>query len=440
MKQESVLVSQNPLRTQARWSQLIRRHTRVFLSGLTVLARIPALLAIPTHYVRSFAPDGNDGYFQIAQVLVTRGILGFDSHHLLTRGPLFPLILAPGILLQYPIFWTLAVNLVASVGICLLVYEASLLWSQSRLAASGAALLVIANPWLIWCVKNPTPTVTATFFLALATYLLVKVAFSSEGKGLRLCFYMGVACGLGALDHPPLIALPAAFSMAIAFILWRRGLVFPILGMVLLWIGFAACLSPYTYRNFRIAGRFIPIADSGGFSYFMGTGMYRSSLYPVGDFRDFSQLAGRLHVTVEDLDVKFYTLDDRYYPLLSSLAKQDLKTLLVESPSYFLTRTAVMSLWFWVAGDKFVWITVAHCAYWLLFALAIIVALRRQGLATVAPLVVLVIPGMLVHGLSMPLIGYACYSIPYCAPLSLPAAIGLKDSGILKKLLPQSAL
>jgi hypothetical protein len=430
--------SENPTRLRGRGLYLIQQHPRVFLSGVTLLTRVPALLALLSHHLHVFASEGNDGYFQIAQNVVTRGIIGLDGHHMLTRGPLFPLILAPGILLQHPVLWTLAVNLAASVGICLLVFETSLLWSQSSLAASATAFLVIANPWLIWCVKNPTPTVTATFFTALATYLLARVAFSSAGKGMKFCLYLGGACALAALDHPGLIALIVGFSAALLLILWRKRSVSPMFGLVLLWIGFAACITPYSYRNFRITGRFVPIADSAPFSYFMGTGLFGSSIYPVGDFRDFSKVAARLHVSVEDLDVQFYTIDDRYYPLLSSLAKQDFETLLIKHPIYLLFRTFVMSLWFWFAGDKFAWLSVAHCVYWLLFASGIIVAIKREGLTTIGPLVALVIPGMLLHGLSMPLIGYASYSIPYCAPLAAPLAIGLKDSKLLNKLLPQS--
>ena len=93
-----------------------------------------------------------------------------------------------------------------------------------------------------------------------------------------------------------------------------------------------------------------------------------------------------------------------------------------------------MSLWFWFAGDKFLWMSILHFAYWLLFAFAILVAFRRRGLATIAPFIVVVIPGMLLHGLSMPLIGYAAYSIPYTAILAVPLALGVKDSQLLKKV------
>jgi hypothetical protein len=433
-----ILRSQKFARFKRRWLYHFQQHPRVFLSEVTLLTRLPALLAILSHHVHGFASEGNDGYFQIAQNVVTRGIIGLDSHHLLTRGPLFPLILAPGFLLQHPVLWTLAVNLAASIGICLLVFEACLLWSQSSVAASAAAFLVVANPWLIWTVKNPTPTITATFLTALASYLLARVAFASAGKELKFCLYLGGVSALAALDHPALIALIAGFSAALFLILWHKRAISPLLGLIVLWSGFAACIAPYSYRNFRITGRFIPVADSAPFSYLMGTGLFGSSIYPVGDFRDFSKVAARLHVTVEDLDVQFYTIDDRYYPLLSSLAKQDFETLLSKHPLYLLFRTFIMSLWFWCAGDKFVWLTVAHCVYWLLFASGMIVAIRRQGVTTIAPFVALVIPGALLHGMSMPLIGYAAYSIPYCVLLAAPLAIGLKDSKLLDKLLPQS--
>jgi hypothetical protein len=426
---------QDPTGLQGRWLYLIQKHPRAVLSGITLLVRLPALLALLSDHIHAFASEGNDGYLQIAQSVVTRGMIGLDGHHLLTRGPLFPLILVPGVLLQHPVVWTLAVNLAASVCICLLVFEACLLWSQSSLAASAATFLVIANPWLIWCVKNPTTTVTATFFTALACYLLARIAFCSADKCVKFCFYLGVSTALAALDHPALISFIAGFSAALLLILWHKRSVSPVVGLVVLWVGFAACIAPYSYRNFRISGRFIPIADSAPFSYFMGTGMFESSIYPVGDYRDFSKVASRLHVKVKDLDEQFFTIDDRYYPLLSGQAKQDFETLLVRHPSYLLYRTLVMSLWFWFAGDKFVWLTIAHCAYWLLFVPGILVAIKRQGLTTIAPFFALVIPGMLLHGLSMPLIGYAAYSIPYCVLLAAPFAIGLKDSNLLNKLL-----
>lgn len=430
--------SEDSARLDGRWLSLVQQHPRMFLSVVTLLTRIPALLAMLTHHLHAFASEGNDGYVQIAQNVVSRGIIGLDTHHLLTRGPLFPLILVPGILIQHPVVWTLVVNLVASVGICLLVFEACLLWSRSILAASAATFLVLANPWLIWCVKNPTPVVTGTFFAALAGYLLARLAFSSAGKVLGFCLFLGGACALAALDHPALIALIAGFSAALLLILWRKRTTPPILGLVVLWIGFAVCIAPYSYRNFRVSGRFIPVADSAGFSYFMGTGQFQSSLFPVGDYRDFSKVAARLNVTVQDLDEQFYTLDDRFYPLLSPLAKQDLETLLLKHPFYLLLRTFVMSLWFWFAGDKFAWLSVAHCVYWLLFASGIAVAMKREGLAAIAPFIAIVIPGTLLHGLTMPLIGYAGYSIPYCAPLAVPLALGLKDSKLLNKLFRQS--
>ena len=432
------MTSRIPTHWRDKWLDFIEERPRTFLSVVTLLIRIPPLLVLCNRqYV--FASEGNDGYFQIAQNVATQGIIGFDAHHLLTRGPLYPLMLAPGFLFQHAILWALLVNLVASVGLCLLVFEACLLWSQSTLAASAAAFLVLANPWLVWCVKNPTPTVTATFFTALATYLFARVAFSSAGEGLKFCLYLGGACALGALDHPPLIVLIAGFSAALLLILWRRRTVSLIPGMIVLWIGFAVCIAPYSYRNFRITGRVILIADSAPFSYFMGTSMFQSSISPVGDYRDFNKVASRLHVSVKDLDEKFFTIDDRYYPLLAGPAKQDLKMLLVKRPFYLLLRTFVMSLRFWFAGDKFVWVTVAHCAYWLLFALGIIVAIKRQGIATIAPFIVLVIPGTILHGLTMPLIGYASYSIPYCALLAAPLAIALKDGKLLQKFVPQSA-
>src|ERR1700744_1307680 len=98
-----IMTSQAPTRLWEKWLYLIQKRPRVFLLILALLTRIPALFVVfgSHHYV--FASEGNDGYFQIAQNVATQGVIGFDAHHLLTRGPLYPLMLAPGFLLQHAI-------------------------------------------------------------------------------------------------------------------------------------------------------------------------------------------------------------------------------------------------------------------------------------------------------------------------------------------------
>ena len=250
----------------------VQDRTRLFLLLLTILVRVPALFVGMSRSISAFASRGNDGYFQIAQNVIALRMIGFDSHHLMTRGPLFPLMITPGILLQLPILWILAVNLAASIGTCLLVFETCSLWWQSTAASSVATILVTVNPWLIWTVKNPAPTTTATFFTALGGYLFARVAFSNARKGKVFCLCLGGVCALAALDHPPLIALVVGYTVALLLILRRSRAMSAVLGMTLLWIGFAVCLAPYAYRNFGITRRFVPITDSGGFSYFMERG------------------------------------------------------------------------------------------------------------------------------------------------------------------------
>lgn len=418
-------------------SYLWSEHPRSTLAAITLLPRV-VLLAVAYHRAMPFGDVGHDGYLQIAQDFVHNGILGLGVHHLVTRGPLFPLLLAPGVAAGHPQLWNALLNLAASVATCLLVFSAAKLLTRNVAASFFTAAFVTLDPWLIWFVKNPMTTVTATFFMSLAIYFFVQLI--SGRRPVASSAWLGVSCALAALDHPALIVLSAGFGLAILIAAagsWKsaenslspKGAA---IALVTMGIAFILVLLPYAVRNYRDVGRPVLISDGAGLSYFMGTTRYELSPYPWTNVKwPFADLANRLHVSVSDLDVQYFTINDRYYPQLSKLAKADIESLAFHHPVFLAERSAVMGFWF-LAGDYSVSRTLAHCIFLALIFIGCWISWRTKGWKATAPFLAIFLPGLVLHSLTMALIGHAAYAIPYVIPLSMPLAFAFARVPVLQ--------
>jgi hypothetical protein len=409
------------------FSTLWREHPKLTLAAITLVPRA-ALLAAAYRRATPFGESAHDGYLQIAQNVVQHDVLGLGPHHLITRGPLFPLLLVPGVVLGHPQLWNALLNLAASVATCLLVFSAANLLTRNVAASFYAAAFVTLDPWLIWFVKNPMATVTATFFVALAVYFFVQLLL--KRRLVLSSLELGASCALAASDHPALIVLSAGFTLAILIVIagsWNNPeKVFTtrnyVTVLATMWLAFLVVLAPYAIRNYRDVGRPVLISDGAGLSYFMGATRYALSPYPWANVRwEFTDVANRLNVTVPDLDVQYFTIDDRYYPELSKLAKADIESLAIHHPRFLAKRTVVMGFWF-LAGDYSVSRTVAHCIFLALIAIGCWVSWRTNGWKMTAPFLVIIVPGLVLHSLTMALIGHAGYAIPYVVPLAMPIA------------------
>lgn len=407
-----------------------REHPQLTLAAITLVPRL-VLLAAAEHRATPFGAPAHDGYLQIAGNLVRHGTFGLDPNHLLTRGPLFPLLLAPGVAMGHPELWNAVVHLAASVGTCLLVFAAAETLTGNLSASFCAAAFVTLDPWLIWFVKNPMTTVTATFFVACAVYFFAQLLAARRPKWSALG--LGGACALAALDHPALAALVGGFTLAILVAsagaaklsqtaLRPKNAMIALGGM---WAAFFAILLPWSLRNFRDSGRPVLISDGAGLSYFMGATRYELSPYPWANVQwKFDDVAERLHVSVADLDVQYFTIDDRDYPALTKQARADFLALAARHPAFLAKRTAVMAFWF-LAGDYSVARTAAHCVFLALILLGAWFSWRARGWSVTVPFLVIILPGLALHSLTMALIGHAAYAIPYVVPLSMPVAFAL---------------
>ena len=412
-----------------------REHPKATLVAITLIPRL-ALLAAAARRATPFGAPAHDGYLQIAQNFAAGGTLGLGPDHLLTRGPLFPLLLAPGVAMGHPQLWSALLHLAASVATALLVLAAAETLTGRTAASFYAAALVTLDPWLIWFVKNPMTTVTATCFVALAVYSFAQ--FLAGRRPALAAIGLGAACALAALDHPALIALVGGFTLAILVAHAGSAKVsanpldakHSAAAVVAMWSAFFALVLPYSFRNYRDSGRPVLISDGAGLSYFMGATRYVLSPYPWANVRwEFDDVANRLHVSVADLGVEYFTIDDRFYPELAKQARADMETLAAQHPVYLAKRTAVMAFWF-LAGDYSVARTLAHCVFLSFVFAACWFSWRTRGWATTAPFLVIILPGLALHSLTMALIGHAAYAIPYIVPLSMPVALALAKQPI----------
>jgi len=421
----------------------IAGHPKSFLVMLSLVPRLIVLIFSAVHRATPFGDSAHDGYLQIAQNFVATSVLGFGPHHLLYRGPVYPLLLSPGVLLGHPELWNAILHLIASVATCLLVFAAAMTLTRSVVGSLAAAALVTLDPWLIWFTKIPMTVVTATFFVAAAVFFFVRLLARRPLLGPSIC--LGVALGLGVLDHTALIALLGGFALAILIVRWTpfsnlSGTPFTfknsLASIAAMGVAFIATVSPYTIRNYKNSHRFILVSDSAGLTYFLGTAHYTFSPYPWGQRQPYDGLARRLNVTVPELDVRYSTVDDRFYPQLNKQAREDFLYLLRHQPGFLAKRTSVMALWFFVS-DYSVARAAAHGLFLAIVFAAWWRAWRIRGFMAIAPFFALVASGTALHSLVMSLNGHAAYSIPYIVPLAMPVALALcrRDSSF-RELVP----
>lgn len=129
-----------------------------------------------------------------------------------------------------------------------------------------AAALTIVNPELLRLTPNP---LTETLYVALVAWTVLLVIGVYRGAGWRTAALAGFTLGAAILVRPtllpavPFIALFAGFGAA-------RDRSERVRRAVLVGAVAVAVLVPWTLRNYRIHGAFVPVATIGGVALFVG--------------------------------------------------------------------------------------------------------------------------------------------------------------------------
>jgi len=243
------------------------------IAGLALTIRLGAIL-----YLGDFRPPWALDWEIIAQTLVEKGYFGLDPNSLYGPNPqgvtsfippLYPGFLALMTILFGPWAWlvTRIVQAVVSTLAVVLVYPlGQVVFRRDDIPLLGALLAAVFPP-LIGGVAEINAVSFEVFFLEL--FVLLTLDAMQRSSWWRWVI-PGVVLGIAALTRPTILALLPLLSLCLWVNKRRALLTTMIQPMLIVVISAAAVISPWTLRNYRVHGEFIPISSNGGINFWIG--------------------------------------------------------------------------------------------------------------------------------------------------------------------------
>jgi hypothetical protein len=308
----------------------------VFLTGMTVMLVITYAIRPLMGIQLPLGNDAYDGYFQLAQNLARGYGFVFEpgGHVVFHRPPLYPVLLIPGTFLAEN--W--ARIYVAALNSCLLAGATTLLRSLvatafGRRAGIIAWAILAFNPFILWSVKNPMAPICQLFaftWIIFCSFQVYRTIVSGsciswrQAMGCAAAFLSGIYChGTMLVDTALLFVLLGC--VAIYRREWRtfRYLVCIAFSVVI-------CVAPWTWRNYKVTGLFIPVVGNSGYAYFVGNahwGISSMEVHPGEDPRTAGlRFAGYVPEDFTEM-LDFYGLKDaRWEKEINRRFKEHVKT------------------------------------------------------------------------------------------------------------------
>lgn len=266
----------------------------VFTAGMAVFAVLTYILRPLANIQLPLGHDSYDGYLQLARNLLAGNGYVFEpgGPKVFHRPPMYPLLLLPGAWLPEGVCRVYVAALNSSLLACaaLLLRKLGLKIFPAR-TATLAALVFGLNPFVLWAAKNPMAPIlqTLAYLLMLYSgYSVYQVIRDGGNFSGRLVMAFTTALALGSLSHGTML-MGSALLLGVLFIFALRRRHLP--GALRLVVcGFLLCLviAPWTWRNYRVTGMFLPVAGNSGLAYFAGNahwGIGAPATYPSEDPR-----------------------------------------------------------------------------------------------------------------------------------------------------------
>ncbi len=239
--------------------------------GLAIILFIPALTGLSA----SFGGSGHDGYWELAnQVIRGHGyVVEPGGPAVVHRPPLVPILFSPLTLLplamQRPGLVVLQ-GLLVGAG-CFLLFDLATRIA-GRQAARFSVAITLGYPWLYWHAKNPMNVVTQ-MVCALAIIDLLAREMTEENERSRWYLraaFLGTAGAAAMATHGSTLLSLFLLLAGVAGIGVVRGrrrwIAVPVVAGCLA----ALMIAPWTYRNWTVAHRFVPVVSNAGLAYFWG--------------------------------------------------------------------------------------------------------------------------------------------------------------------------
>lgn len=250
----------------------------VFLGGMAAMLAITFLIRPWIGIDLKLGNSAYDGYLQLAQNLLKGYGYVFEpgGHKVFHRPPLYPILLMPGALL--PEIW--ARIYVAVLNSTLLALAANILrvvTSSIFDQRTGAAAWAIFgfSPFIVWSVKNPMAPICQTLAYILILFCSLRIyrrIRAGEEISSKLILGTIAAFLFGVFSHGTMLADTSLLILLLGFAAIQKRSWHALRAVLCVTTGMVLCIAPWTWRNYKVTGLFIPVVGNTGLAYFAGNG------------------------------------------------------------------------------------------------------------------------------------------------------------------------
>lgn len=318
-----------------------------------------------------------DFYGKLGFGLWKKHIFAFypETDPTVARGPAYPMLVALLLMLTrgwYPGSVQLAQCVVFAATCGLVFWISERLWNRS--VALVASVVFAVHPSLVWFTSRIWVEVLTTFlFVAL---IAASVAFSSKPTPWKGVLIGGII-GIGALTKSTLLPLVILMPLLMR---WAIGNRLKARVMLIMLLTASAVISPWTVRNWKVAGRFIPVHVMAGVNCFYGDCMVDGfSLSKLSLDETFDASQGELD-KLAAASRKAPTRHDREI-LQDSIATKISMDRYKKNPAFIFKKMAMQALYFWTLGGsrtKSLIISLMQIPLLVAFLVSLVVLTRRR--------------------------------------------------------------
>lgn len=324
----------------------------------------------------------------------------------LWRAPLYPFLLVPFYLISdNPFYYIVLVHFLFDVAAAVFLFLIGKKVYNSTVGVLAGSLLLM-YPFSLYYTAHILSESFFTFLLVIFVYFV----FLSIFKAKTIYFLLsGIFCGFVTLCRPSTLFLPF-FSLVVMVMFYRNIFLCSIKKLFFFLFAFVLVLFPWSYRNYRVTGHFIPVTTGGGYNLWLGNNI-------ATDGKDFDQLSGEELVLLEKMisqvtkedSLQFDYHHDRTFARLAI-------TQALENPveTGLLLGKKLYRFWFSVYHPSNQWIQpfviIIHSFILFFSIFGIIFSLKMN--TAMAPVLALIVYFVLIHTAIISTVRYAIPIIP----------------------------
>ena len=408
--------------------QLASKCTRYYIALIAlIVAAIYSFVIFPGIAGPQHVVLDPDGHGKLAYGILKNHSFSYypDPQPTVERGPAYPAFIAL-VLAVTNDWWPYSVQAAQCILfalMCLMVYWVSgVLWN--RQVGAVVSLICAIHPLLIWYTSRIWVETASTF---LFTSMIAASLYFSLRPTLARAALVGCVLAASALCKATfLVYLPLV--PALLLIIKGRKDIHLIAASLLVAI---ALISPWTYRNWRLTGHFIPIHVRTGFNIRVGDRLveaYASSPFSLGKLWENT-------ASITDTRNKLYRLPrwQREMRLDEILARESRET--YRRHPWFLPRKILLDAWmFWTLGEtnsKSLVISVLLVPLAILFARSAIMIVRTGKFRSIQGMHVAMV--LVYYALHLPIQAIARYSIVLVPTMLMYALAPIFESVLGKR-------